>query len=162
MPAELLHHHMADDHLEVLSDLHVIHCEMDGVVGERQTFAAGITENRKTRHAQLARPFKRAHNIRRIAAPGESNQDVTTAGKNHELLRKNVCVSDIVSEAGDDRRVRRQRRHSQSMANGLVDAIEKIIREVHGICRTATVAAEKNLAVVAPAVSEHLSELCNI
>ena len=48
-----LHGHVENDQLEVFGNLHVVDCEMDGVLGEVFAFATRVAKHSEGFHSQL-------------------------------------------------------------------------------------------------------------
>ena len=158
MFGKILHRHVADHHLQIFGDLHVVGGKIDRVIREGQRPTSGETQNRKTGYTEFAGAREGLEDIRRIATARKREQEVAGLREHRELCRKNVLVRDIVGEAGEHRSIRRQSGDAQSVSGGFVHAIEEIVGKVDGVGGTAAIAAEKHLAIFPPATLQGFNE----
>ena len=153
---------MADDQLQVLGDLHVVDAEVDGHVGERLGLAAAVAEHRIAAHAHSFGLLERFDDVRRIAAARERDQYVALCRLHRELHGEDLIVTAVVAKACEDRTIRRKRMHFQSGSEGLRNAVEEIVCEMHGIARATAITAQKNLATMLPALEKLACQFLNV
>src|SRR5262245_61913519 len=137
-----LHTNMSDNQLEIFGNLHIINSKVNWMLCNSFAAPTGKAENSEGSHPFVISDLQRAHDIFRIAAAGEHDQDIASIGLDFKLLSKDLIVSDIIGETRQDSRIRTQRFNSQSAAITKSSAVEKIVGQMNRISRAAAVAAQ--------------------
>ena len=134
---------MANHHLQVLGELHVVDSEVDRVLRQANCFAAVETNNTPGLKSQGIRFFKGANDIGRISAARERDQDVPWRSKNLKLGGEDVFVAGIIGQAGCDCGICTERMSPNPAKPSMACPVKEVICPMIRIGSTAAVSTEK-------------------
>lgn len=117
-------------------------------------FTAVAADERDGAATNLASHAQAFNDIRRIAARGDADHDVTRAGKCPHLLGKDVLKRIVVGDRGQRTAVRRERNGRQRRTLNTV-AVDEFGRHMLRVRRTTAVAEDKERS----ALAKHLGQL---
>jgi hypothetical protein len=144
-----------EDLVDLLNPFGMLDGNDDFGVGEAGEGSAVAPQQRQ--HAQAARPglLEGAGQVRRRAAGGKEDEEVSLAAQSLHLPREDLVVAEIVGDAGQRGAVGRQGDARERTAVRPVPAAQ-LLGHVHGLGRAAAVAGGQHLAALLQCPYEEL------
>src|SRR5262249_13955095 len=111
-----------------------------------------------TLHAETPRLLQRLHDVARVAAAGENQEQVPLVGERGQLETEDFIIALIIAEAGEHGSVLGESADAKGRALPLRYRVKKSVGNWGGVAGAAAVAAQKHLASGAPTVAQILRE----
>ena len=154
---------MAHHQLGVFGDLHVVDAEVNRHLRQLQAAAAGEGQDREGADLHGGGGLQGTHHIGGIAAAGKHDQQITRPALHLQLVGVDVGVARVVGQAGDHAGIGGQRIHPQPRQRGAraagARAVVEVVGHVHGVGRTAAVAADEHLTPIDPGLAQLVGQL---
>src|SRR5271168_683112 len=142
--------------MRVLNVLHILRRHDQAKIGQRFHTPAGESRQRHRLRAQFARHLQPAHDIFRIAASGNRENQIVFFRKVAKLLGENFSVAGIVRPRGHERHIVGQRNRAQPPPPRRSGTFADVAGKVRRQRRAAAIAEKKQRASVFVALPNRL------